>query len=218
MATEFEKIKWPQAVFITGTGTDVGKTYATGWLARKMLDNGLSVITQKFVQTGNTDYSEDIICHRRIMGIDPQSADICHLTAPVIYSYPCSPELAARIDGKTFNPEVPAQATKTLAKQYDHILIEGAGGLMVPLTPDMLTSDYIRNNNLPTIVVFNGQLGSINHTLLTVDAIKNSGISLFGMVYNPYFDQDKTICSDTISFVERYCSNLYPDSFFLIME
>ena len=82
---------FPKALFITGIGTDVGKSYATGWLAKEIAATGKSVITQKLIQTGNRDVSEDIEIHRRITGIPMQSVDLCRVTAPIILSYPASP-------------------------------------------------------------------------------------------------------------------------------
>ena len=89
--------KWPRKIFVTGIDTDAGKSYATGWLAQRINDIGGNAMTMKFVQTGNSGFSEDIAIHRRIMGIEPTSADRLHITAPEIFSYPCSQELAARI-------------------------------------------------------------------------------------------------------------------------
>ena len=97
---DFENIEFPSALFITGIGTDVGKSFATGWLARKMNEAGKRTLTQKMIQTGNVGYREDIERHRKIMNIPLQPEDENHLTAPVIFSYPCSPHLAAKIDKK----------------------------------------------------------------------------------------------------------------------
>ena len=88
------------AYFITGIDTDAGKSYATGWLARKLMDEGQKVITQKFIQTGCIDSSEDIDIHRRITGSGYLPEDNERLTAPVIFSYPASAQLAASIDGR----------------------------------------------------------------------------------------------------------------------
>ena len=89
-----------QVYFISGIDTDAGKSYATGYLAARLMKEGKSVVTQKFIQTGNTGFSEDIDLHRRLMGIGPLPEDIDHTTAPVIFSYPASAQLAARIDGR----------------------------------------------------------------------------------------------------------------------
>ncbi len=207
----------PPVLFITGIGTDVGKSYATGWLAREIARNGSSVITQKFIQTGNQDMSEDIAVHRRIMGIDLLPEDIDHITAPVIFSYPASPDLAARIDNKPLNLDVIDTASATLSRQYQTLLIEGAGGIMVPLNGQYLTIDYIAGRNLPTVVVTNGQLGSVSDTLLTLEAIKVRNIPLWAIIYNPYFDKDTTIAADSRVYMQQYMKRHFPDAHWLEM-
>lgn len=204
--------------FITGIGTDVGKSWATGWLARRYMDEGKSVITQKFIQTGNIGYSEDINAHRQIMGIGKTEEDLEMITAPEIFSYPCSPDLAAKIDKRAIDFEKIRKATETLESRYEVVLIEGAGGIMVPLKGEYLTIDYIKDHNFPTIVVTNGQLGSINHTLLTLYAIKQYGIELAEVVYNHHFDKDPVICADTIEYLKLYLENHFPSSQFSEMK
>lgn len=196
--------------FITGIGTDVGKSWATGWLARRFMEEGKRVITQKFIQTGNIGYSEDIDVHRQIMGIDKTQEDLDMTTAPEIFSYPCSPDLASKIDQRAIDFAKIRKATETLESRYDVVLIEGAGGIMVPLNGEYLTIDYIKEHNLPTIVVTNGQLGSINHTLLTLYAIEKYGIELAEVVFNHHFDKDPTICSDTINYLKHYIKKHFP--------
>lgn len=208
-------IEIPKTLFITGTDTDAGKSYATGLLAKAILDRGESVTTQKFVQTGNRDFSEDIEVHRRLMGIEPTTYDRLHVTAPVIFTYPCSPELAARIDGTEIDFKIIEDATETLASAYDHVLIEGAGGLMVPLKGEYLTMDYIREHKIPVAVTANSKLGSINHILLTLNAISHAGIDLFAVLYNTYFDKDKTIAADTKEFTRRWLAHHFPDAHYI---
>ena len=208
---------FPKALFITGIGTDVGKSYATGWLAKEIASTGKSVITQKLIQTGNRDVSEDIEIHRRIMGIPMQSVDLCRVTAPIILSYPASPHLAAKIDGIELDYGVASAATDTLLNKYDHVLIEGAGGLMVPLKERYLTIDYITGHKLPTVVVTNGRLGSISDTLLTLSALAAAGADVFAVIYNPYFDKDKTIADETLGYLSAYVQEKFPDTLFLSM-
>lgn len=190
--------------FVTGIGTDVGKSWATGWLAKRYMEEGKSVITQKFIQTGNVGRSEDIEVHRQIMGIHMTNEDKEMLTAPEIFIYPCSPDLASKIDKRPIDFKKIEKATEALEFRYDIVLIEGAGGIMVPLKGEYLTIDYIRDHQLPTIVVTNGQLGSINHTLLTLYAIKQYGIELAEVIYNHHFDKDPVICADTIEYLKAY--------------
>lgn len=208
---------FPPVAFVTGIGTDVGKSIATGWLAREILQSGRSCITQKMIQTGNTQNSEDIDRHRKIMGIGYQDVDTNHVTAPVIFTYPASPHLAAAIDGQKIDLGIISSATATLSNLYDHVLVEGAGGLMVPIEDEYLTADYLRDHQLPTIVVVTGQLGSINHALLTLFAIKEYGIPLLGVVYNPHFDKDDVICEDTRRYLQEWMSSRFPDAFWAEM-
>lgn len=209
--------KWPAAVFVTGIGTDVGKSYATGFLARELASrSGKSVITQKFIQTGNREFSEDIAVHRQIMGLPMQTVDKLHITAPVIFSYPASPDLASRLDGKKLDLTQIDRASEALLSQYDYLLIEGAGGIMVPLEGDYLTIDYIRERNLPVVVVTNGRLGSVSDTLLTLSAIEHTGIELTALVYNSHFDKDEVICADTKAYLENRIATRFPEASFII--
>lgn len=203
-------------IFISGIDTDAGKTYATAWLANRLIEKGKRVITQKFIQTGNEGYSEDIIKHRELMNTELFPEDKDFTTSPVIFSYPASAQLAARIDGKEIDLETIRRSTSLLASRYDTVLIEGAGGLMVPITDSYFTIDYIADENLPTALVTNGILGSINHTILSLEAIKNRGIKLRYLLYNTYFDKDKIIADDTKGFISRYLKNHFPESEMII--
>ena len=200
-----------EVIFVSGIHTDAGKSYATGWLAAEMMKQGRRVITQKFVQTGNEGLSEDIEVHRRIMGTGLLPCDLDHTTAPVIFSYPCSPQLAAEIDGRAIDLDAIDRATAALAADFDVVLIEGAGGLMVPLTDTFFTIDYVASRHLPLILVTNGTLGSINHTVLSLEAIRARGIKLHSVIYNTHFDSaDPRIAADTVGFIRRYLAANHP--------
>lgn len=199
-----------KAYFISGIDTDAGKSYVTGYIAAKLREHGVNSVTQKFIQTGNEGFSEDIELHRSIMGIPMLPEDLDHTTSPVIFTYPASAQLAARIDGREIDLGVIDAATERLKSIYDVVLVEGAGGLMVPITDDFLTIDYIASRNLPLLFVTNGMLGSINHTILSLEAIKARGIKLEALLYNEYFDSDKVIADDTRNFISRYIAKHFP--------
>ena len=213
----FKDIKFPSRIFITGIDTDAGKSYATGWIARGMIDAGINVVTQKFVQTGNTDFSEDIDIPRKLMGTGMLPEDRLHTAAPERFTYPASPDLAARIDGRELDLNAISDATDALEEKYGNVLIEGAGGLMVPLKGEYLTIDYMCEHNLPAILVTNGRLGSINHTLLALSALRNAGIRLFAVIYNSHFDKDKIICEDTRNYIRQWLDRHFPDALYLEM-
>lgn len=204
--------------FISGIDTDAGKSYCTAFLARQLINSGKRVITQKFIQTGNVGHSEDIDLHRQLMGIAPTEEDREGLTMPEIFSYPCSPHLAARIDNRPIDFDKIERATQELARRYDAVLVEGAGGLMVPLTDDYLTIDYIAGKQYPLVFVTSGKLGSINHTLLSFEAIRNRGIKLDTVLYNLYPTvEDTTIQEDTMQYIRRYMERHFPDAGFMVV-
>ena len=210
-------IKYPHKLFVTGTGTDVGKSYATGWLSRTILENGETCITQKLIQTGNIGYSEDIILHRKIMGSGLLQEDMEFISCPVIFSYPASPDLASRIDGKKIDFKIIEESTEILASRFDHVLIEGAGGLMVPIEGEFLMADYVKKYDLPLFLVVSGQLGSINHALLSLNAVQSYGIDLFAVIYNPYFDKDPVIVPDTREYLKNWLHIHFPSALWLDM-
>lgn len=202
--------------FVSGIDTDAGKSYCTAWLAKELANEGHRVITHKFIQTGNVGHSEDIDLHRRIMGTGYLPEDREGLTMPEIYSYPCSPHLAARIDRRPIDFDKIERATLELASRYDRVLVEGAGGLMVPLTEDFLTIDYVAQKRYPLVFVTSGKLGSINHTLLSFEAIQRRGITLDTVLYNLYPPvKDTTIQEDTQAYIQRYLEKYFPGTHFL---
>lgn len=204
--------------FISGIDTDAGKSYCTAWLARELVRSGQRVITQKFIQTGNVGHSEDIDLHRRLMGTGYLPEDQEGLTMPEIFSYPCSPHLAARIDHRPIDFDKIERATQELARRYDIVLVEGAGGLMVPLTEDFLTIDYIVRKQYPLFFVTSGKLGSINHTLLSFEAIRQRGIQLDTVLYNLYPTvEDKTIQEDTMQYIQDYLAKHFPGTKFEVV-
>lgn len=206
-----------ETIFISGIDTDAGKSYCTAWLARRFMDSGLSVATQKFIQTGNVGRSEDIELHRRLCGTGPLPEDADLTTAPVIFSYPASAQLAARLDNRDIDISAIDRSRQLLASRYDVLLIEGAGGLMVPLTDDFFTIDYIASRQLPLALVTNGVLGSINHTVLSLEAIAARGLQLKYLLYNTHFDSDAVIAQDTREFISRYVARHFPDAEMLIV-
>ena len=205
-------------LFVSGIDTDAGKSYATGFMARELNASGKRTITQKLIQTGNVGYSEDIDLHRKIMGIDYTNDDREGLTMPEIFSYPASPHLASRIDNRAIDFEKIEAATNELSNRYDVVLLEGAGGLMVPLTEELLTIDYLAEKGYPLVFVTSGKLGSINHTLLSFEAIRSRGIELHTVVYNLFPTvEDQTIQEETQAFVRRYMEKHFPKAAFVVV-
>lgn len=183
--------------FIAGIDTDIGKTVATGLLSRYLLDRDVNVITQKMVQTGCDGMSEDIEMHRRIEGRGLLKEDLAGTTCPYLFSHAASPHLAADMEDKKIDPQKIQTATQLLEKTYDTVLLEGAGGLFVPLNTDTTILDYIRQQQYPVILVSSSKLGSINHTFLSLEALFSRNIPLSGVVYNCYPNTDENIEKDS---------------------
>ena len=199
--------------FVSGIDTGIGKTYATGYLAKLWNAEGQRTITQKLIQTGNVDVSEDIEQHREIMGTGFLPEDDSKLTMPEIFTYPASPHLATKIDGREIDFAKIEHATQQLADKFEVVLLEGAGGLMVPLTTELLTIDYLTDKKFPVILVSSGRLGSINHTILSLEALKARGLSLYALAYNLNDEsQDPIISKDTAEYLKTYLAQHFPEA------
>lgn len=198
--------------FISGIDTNIGKTYATAILAKSYQQKGINVITQKMIQTGCRDVSEDIEVHRSFMSSNFTQEDQKGLTCPYIFTYPASPHLAAKIDKRTIDCEKIHSATEILSNRYDIVLLEGAGGLMVPITNDLTTIDYIEKYRYPVILVTSGRLGSINHTLLSLQACQTRNIEVEMVIYNLFPKEDTLISNDTFDYIKQYLQKNHPSA------
>ncbi|MFK8985556.1 dethiobiotin synthase [Acinetobacter seifertii] len=208
-----------QIYFVSGIDTEIGKTYATGFLAKLWTEQGKKVITQKLIQTGNAAISEDIEKHREIMGQGWFQEDHDKLTMPEIFSYPASPHLATRLDNREIDFQKIENATQTLAERFEIVLLEGAGGLMVPLTTSLLTIDYVAQHQFPVILVTSGRLGSINHTLLSLEALKSRGLKLKALVYNLKDEsKDPLISKDSSNYLKDYLAIHFPETEWIELE
>lgn len=199
-----------KVIFITGIDTNIGKTFATGMLARALARQGKRVITQKMVQTGCEGFSEDIEMHRQIQGIPLTEEDREGLTCPYVFSYPCSPHMAAERDGRELEMAVVTAATRRLQERYDYVLLEGAGGLMVPNDFHSLAIDYVKAQEYPAVLVTSGRLGSINHTLLNLFACRQYDIPVRAILYNRYPQTDALITANTWEYLTRHLADNSP--------
>lgn len=197
--------------FVSGIDTDAGKTYVTGALLKYLLDNGIKAITFKLIQTGSDDNrSIDIDAHRRIAGMAETDLDKAGLTHPQVFTYPASPHLAAELDKREIDFVAIEDALNRVEKEYDVVLVEGAGGLMVPLTRELLTVDYAAEKGWPLILVTSGKLGSINHTLLSLEAAASRDMKIAGVIYNDYPEIDRIIEDDAKIYMKDYIAKHYP--------
>jgi len=194
-----------RGIFITGTDTEVGKTIITGLFGRFLLENGLRVVTQKWVQTGKRGFSEDIGTHQKIMGIKREKNEKYLIdTMPYTFELPASPHLAARMENTEINPQRIMTAFHRLQEAFDFVVVEGTGGALVPINDCELVVDIAGQLSLPVIIVAENKLGAINHTLLTVEALKKRNIKVLGVIFNRISKtQNEIILKDNMQIVEK---------------
>ncbi|MCL7724630.1 dethiobiotin synthase [Actinobacillus pleuropneumoniae] len=205
-------------IFVSGIDTDIGKTIATGFYAKRLMEQGYSVITQKMIQTGCEGISSDILQHRQMQNLPLTEEDKEGITCPYLFRYPCSPHLAAEMENITIDTHKIAEASRLLAEKYDYVLLEGAGGLAVPYDNRHTTLDYIAEQQLPLILVTSGRLGSINHTLLSLMACQQKQIPLVSLIYNSYPPTDEIIQQSTLNYLREYIERNFPEAEFLVMD
>ena len=196
--------------YITAIDTDAGKTLITGLMARYLREKGLRVITQKMVQTGHQGISEDIVRHRQLMGTGLLSEDHQKMTCPYVFPFPGSPHLAADMEKQTIDPLKIHQQTRTLSTCYEYLLLEGTGGLMVPLTKDYRVIDYFTEYPAPLILIAHSKLGSINHTLLSIEACHYRKLNLLGIIFNQWHETVPEITRDSEEIIRYQLKKYYP--------
>lgn len=176
-------------IFVTGTDTSVGKTVVSDLLRRYLKDKGYRVVKQKWIETGR----DSVLQHMDF-----------HLTNPFIFKFPSSPHLAARLEGKRINANKIKKSFKTLSKRFDFVIVEGIGGALVPISEKRLVIDIAKELKLPVLIVVGNKLGAINHTLLTVEAIRKRKMKIRGLIFNNRFKGgNKLILKDNVKIIEK---------------
>lgn len=178
--------------FITGTDTGVGKTIVTAAILRSFIKKGLKVGAMKVIETGCINKDGILLPSDGMLLRDmAEMNDSVDLITPVKMENPLSPLMASRLENTEVDIDRIFKSFETLKKKYDYLLIEGVGGLMVPLireekkkTNFYFVRDLIKDMELPVIIVTRPSLGTINHTLLTLEALKNKKIPVKGYIIN----------------------------------
>ena len=177
-------------VFVTGTGTEVGKTVVAATIARTLAGEGKRVAVFKPAVTGLDEGVEtDHALLRRASGSNQSDEEI----APYRYGPPASPHLAAALAGEEIDPEQLRQTAAAAAEGADAIVCEGVGGLLVPLSPAYLVRDLAADLGYPLVVVASPGLGTINHTLLTIETARAAGLKVAAIVLNPWPEETTEI-------------------------
>jgi len=188
-----------KGIFITGTDTGVGKTYVAAGIATELKLRGVNVGVMKPAETG---------CGTREGRLVPRDAlrlmraahvrDSLALVNPYRFKKPLAPSIAAELENKEIDPNTIVTAYRKLRSRHDVMLVEGAGGIMVPLRRDYSFLDLAQALGLPVVIVAKPGLGTINHTLLTIAAIRERSLSVAGIVIN-YAREQKTGQAETTS-------------------
>lgn len=195
-----------KAVFVTGTDTGVGKTIVAGLLARYLREQGYRAITQKWVQTGTRDFPSDIPTHLKLMGMKQEAIqEYEEDVTPYVFELAASPHLAAAHENTSIDTRKIIASFRKLSKEFDAVVVEGAGGILVPLNRRRLLIDVVETLALPVVVVAANKLGAINHTLLTVEALQTRNIEVLGIVFNTIDRrQDEAVMRDNPEIVKTF--------------
>ncbi|MCK4912703.1 MAG: dethiobiotin synthase [Candidatus Omnitrophica bacterium] len=193
-----------RGIFVTGTDTGIGKTIVTGLLAKFLDDQGYEVITQKWVETGTLGFSKDISLHLKLLGRRKKDLK-SYLNDMSLYTFkfPSSPHLGSKLEKKKINIEKIKKSFKFLIKEFDYVIVEGVGGALVPLNKKKLVIDLAKDLNLPALIVVGNKLGAINHTLLTIEALRARKIRILGVIFNNLGNKgSKIILKDNPKIIE----------------
>lgn len=178
-------------LFITGTGTDVGKTYVTGLIIKKLRENGKNAAYYKAAMSGNirrTDGSlipGDALQVKNVSGIKQPLEEMC----PYVYETAVSPHLASKIEGNPVETEQVLKGFDEVCGRYDYVTVEGSGGIVCPLRFDeqkIQLEDFITARSMSCLIIADAGLGTINAVVLTHEYMKARKIPTKGIIFNHY--------------------------------
>lgn len=178
-------------LFITGTGTDIGKTFVTALILKKLNRHGKSSSYYKAAMSGNDKDNDgrlipgDAVYVKTISGISQPLQSMC----PYIYETAVSPHLASRIEGNHVNMDIVKNGFENLCSQYDFVTMEGSGGIVCPIRTegtDLFLEDIIKELNLSCILIADAGLGTINDVVLTVSYMHQKNITVKGIIFNNF--------------------------------
>jgi dethiobiotin synthetase len=174
-------------VFVTGTGTEVGKSVVAAVLARGAAARGMRVTVFKPAVSGLDDYAGGAaLPDHELLRLAAGSGQSDDEIAPYRYGPPVSPHLAAELEGAPIDPPRLREAARAAGAAADYLVCEGVGGFLVPLTLGYLVRDFAIDLALPVVIAAAPGLGTINHTLLTVEAVRGAGLDPAAVVLTPW--------------------------------
>ena len=184
-----------KGIFVTGTGTDIGKTFVTALLVRKLHNAGCATAYFKAAVSGNERDENgrlipgDAAYVKRISGISQPLDTMC----PYIYETAVSPHLASRIEGDPVEISTVKEQFQKICDEYEYVICEGSGGIVCPIRYDdkkIMLEDIIKALGLPTIIVADAGLGTINSVVLTCEYMKAHGLEIRGLILNNFHKGD----------------------------
>ena len=182
-------------LFITGTGTDIGKTYVTGLMIKKLQESGLKAAYYKAAMSGNDRREDgslvpgDAVRVKNMSGISQPPEEMC----PYVYENAYSPHLASRLEGNPVQPEVVKAGFEKVAAEYDYVTMEGSGGILCPICFDeqkIMLEDVITMLDLSCLLIADAGLGTINQVVLTWFYMKSRNIPVKGIIFNHFHRGD----------------------------
>lgn len=175
----------PKGIFVTGTDTGVGKTLVAAAIARYLRNQGIRVGVLKPVTSGARECGGDLVSgDAELLCWAAKCTSSDRDVSPFVLREPIAPSEAARREGVTIRYERIRDSFDRLAAQNDFLIVEGAGGLLVPLGDDLLVADLAIRLGLPLLIVARPDLGTVNHTLMTCECARSRGIAILGVVIN----------------------------------
>ena len=182
-------------IFITGTGTDIGKTFVTGLIVKKLHESGRSAAYYKAAMSGNERREDgslipgDALYVKTVSGIGQPLEEMC----PYIYENAFSPHLASRLEGNPVQMQVVKEGFEAVGRKYEYVTMEGSGGILCPLCYDeakIQLEDVIRELGLACLIVADAGLGTINDVVLTAGYMRARNIPVKGIIFNHYHAGD----------------------------
>ena len=197
-----------KAFFITGTDTGVGKTYVACKLIQQYVAQGYKVVGMKPVAAGcdlvNGEWvNDDVLKLEAASNVKVPRA----LTNPYSFKQAIAPHLAAELAGTEMTIAVMQHAFEELSKLADIVIVEGAGGFLVPINYQKTLADFVKAINIPIVLVVGIKLGCINHTMLTIEAIKARNCELHGWIANPIDPQMQHYNENVLTIVKMIQKN-----------
>jgi len=182
-------------LFVTGTGTEIGKTYVAGLIVKMLHDAGMDVAYYKAAMSGNerrpdgTLIPGDALFVKEFAGISQSLESMC----PYVYEHAVSPHLASRIEGNPVRMAVVEEKFRQLSQTHDYVVVEGSGGITCPIGYDeerIQLEDIVSSLHLPSVMVADAGLGTINGVVLTHAYMEQKGLPLKGILFNHFHEGD----------------------------